>query len=133
MVRRSSTRKHRGAGYQTSQQFFNPSVLPPQDTSGTVVSTAPTETAIRPVLNSTFHVGAGKRRTRRSRGGIRGGFSPSIMGSFISNAQAAIVPATMYLAYHTMVPKKGRNTPGKSRKSSKASRKGSRSRRSRRR
>jgi hypothetical protein len=125
MVRRSSTRKHRGAGYQTSQQFFNPSVLPPQDTSGTVVSTAPTETAIRPVLNSTFHIGAGKRRTRRS----RGGFSPSIMGSFIANAQAAIVPATMYLAYHTMVPKKGRNTPGKGRKSrsrSKASRKGSR-------
>jgi hypothetical protein len=27
------------------------------------------------------------------------------MGSFTSNAQAAIVPAALYLVYHTMVPK----------------------------
>jgi hypothetical protein len=27
------------------------------------------------------------------------------MGSFVANAQAAVVPLAMYLVYHTMVPK----------------------------
>lgn len=94
-------RRVRGAGYQTPQQFFNPDVLPPH-TGGPFATTAPTETAIRPVLNSTFKVGG--RRTRR----VRGGFSPSVMGPFIRNAQNAIVPLALYTAYHFM-PKKGRN------------------------
>jgi hypothetical protein len=91
----------RGGGYQTSQQYFNPEVLPPAaGMFAPVVSTAPTADAIRPVLNATFHTG-GRRGTRR----LRGGFSPSVMGGFIPNAQAAIVPAALYLVYHTLVPK----------------------------
>jgi hypothetical protein len=34
------------------------------------------------------------------------------MGGFIENAQAAIVPAALYLVYHTMVPKKLPKTVG---------------------
>jgi hypothetical protein len=37
----------------------------------------------------------------------RGGFSPSIMGAFVANAQAAIVPLSLYLVYQAFVPKKG--------------------------
>jgi hypothetical protein len=108
-----STRRVRGAGYQTSQQFFNPDVLPPH-TTGPFATTAPTETVIRPVLGSTFKVGGRRSRHRRStrrstrRSPIRGGFSPSVMGPFIRNAQNAIVPLALYTAYHFM-PKKGRN------------------------
>ncbi len=29
------------------------------------------------------------------------------MGGFIPNAQAAIVPAALYMVYHTLVPKTG--------------------------
>lgn len=101
--RRYGSRKHRGGGYGTSQQFFNPTVLPPAaGLLASVPSSAPTADAIRPVLPATFKGGA---RTRR---GQRGGFSPSVMGGFIQNAQAAIVPAALYLVYHTFVPKKSR-------------------------
>jgi hypothetical protein len=106
--RRSSRRS--GGGYQTSQQFFNPAVLPPAVSGFTsVVSTAPTEYAVRPVLNSTFQAGAG--RTRRSN--RKGGFSPSVMGSFVANAQAAIVPLALYAVYHTFVPKKNSAVGGR--------------------
>jgi hypothetical protein len=91
-----------GGGFQTSQQYFNPHMLPP----GTMLvapSSAPTSADVRPILVSTGvpQMGGRRRGTRRS----RGGFVPSIMGSFTSNAQAAIVPAALYLVYHTMVPK----------------------------
>jgi hypothetical protein len=113
--RASCTRKaRRGGGVVTSQQFFDPDVYPPY-TDMPAVSTAPTDTAIRPVLNSTFKVG-GRRRQCGLRGGmrsgrqcgLRGGFSPSVMGPFLKNAQNAIVPLALYSAYHLM-PKKGRN------------------------
>jgi hypothetical protein len=105
MVRhtRTRTRRFRGAGYVTSQQMFDPDVLPPH-TNAAAVSTAPTDLAVRPVLNSTFKVGGRGRASRR----YRGGFSPSIMGPFLRNAQQAIVPLALYSAYHLM-PKKGRN------------------------
>ena len=93
----------RGGGYQTSQQYFNPTVLPPAaGMFSPVVSTAPTPDAIRPVLMSTFHTGGRRSSTRKA---LHGGFSPSVMGGFIPNAQAAIVPAALYLVYHTLVPK----------------------------
>ncbi len=97
---RKSCRKTRriGGGVVTSQQFFNNDVLPPH-TNAAAVSTAPTDLAARPILNSTFKVG-GRR--------LKGGFSPSIMGSFLQNAQQAVVPLALYSAYRLM-PKKGRN------------------------
>jgi hypothetical protein len=105
-------RKQRGCGYQTSQQFFNPATLPPTTFFPAAVSTASTAGAIRPVLASTFQTG-GKTRSSLK----RGGFAPSVMGSFIANAQAAIVPLALYTIYHTTVPKRGATRKGgKSRK-----------------
>jgi len=104
--RRNNMRKNKaGGGYLTDQQYFNPDVLPPSSMMPPI-SSAPTSTDIRPVMLATapmsaLMAGGARRRTRRS----RGGFSPSIMGSFIANAQAAIVPAALYLVYNQFVPK----------------------------
>ncbi len=100
-----STRRNRmcGAGYLTDQQMFNPDVLPPASILP-ALTTAPTGTEIRPVLLATAVPQLGAGRTRRGRK-QRGGFVPSIMGSFAANAQAAIVPVALYMVYHTMVPK----------------------------
>jgi hypothetical protein len=98
------TTQRRGGGYVTSQQFFNPDVYPPFSNQPDV-STAPTDTAVRPVLHSTFKVGGKRRKSSRK---YRGGFSPSLMGPFIQNAQNAIVPLALYSAYHLM-PKKSSN------------------------
>lgn len=124
-------RTRRGGGYLTSQQFFDPDVLQ-RHSDASAVSTAPTDLMVRPVLASTFKVGGkrntrrsscgalrgGKRSTKRSRRSLRGGFSPTVMGSFLKNAQDAIVPLALYSAYHLM-PKKGRNILSLKKKSSK--------------
>ena len=98
-----NTRKYKqhGRGYVTSAQMFNPADLPPA-TILPAMTTAPTSLEIRPVLTSTFQNG-GKRSTRANK--QKGGFAPSIMGGFVANAQAAIVPLALYMVYHTMVPK----------------------------
>ncbi len=102
--------RQRGAGYLQSQQWFDPKVLPPTSLWPTTLTSAPTETMVRPVLASTFHqTGAGKRaRTMRK----KGGFYPSVMGPFLANAQAAIVPLALYTVYHTTVPKKSAMSNG---------------------
>jgi hypothetical protein len=93
-----------------SQQWFDPAVYPPS--AGLLsadVSTAATPNAVRPMLFSTFPTsGAMVGGTRRGRGRatMSGGFSPAIMGAFVENAKAVVVPLGLYLAYHTMVPKK---------------------------
>jgi hypothetical protein len=107
-TRRNNMRKNkarRGGGYLTDQQYFNPDVLPPSSMMPPLTS-LPTSTDIRPVMLSTapmsaLMAGGARRRSRRS----RGGFSPSVMGSFIANSQAAIVPAALYLVYNQFVPK----------------------------
>lgn len=104
--RKASRKNRRGGGFLTSQQYFNPDVLPPS-TIMPALSSLPTSTDIRPIMLSTAPMSAllaGGARTRRTRK-ARGGFSPSIMGSFIPNAQAAIVPAALYLIYNQFVPK----------------------------
>lgn len=96
----------KGGGYQTSQQFFNPTVLPPAaGLFSPTISAAPTGDMIRPITYATFKAGGSRRQGTSRR--TRGGFSPSVMGGFIPNAQAAIVPAAMYMAYHGLVRKKG--------------------------
>lgn len=103
-------RSQRGAGYLVSQQWFDPEVLPPTTLWPTNLSTETTADMIRPVLPSTFvQTGAG-RKTRMSR--KKGGFYPSVMGPFLANAQAAIVPLALYALYHTMVPKTGSPVTG---------------------
>ncbi len=108
-----STRKYRGAGYQTSQQFFDPTVLPPHvSLNSPVVSTMPTDSAIRPVLLSTFK---GGKRTRRR--GTKGGFNPSVMGPFVANVQTAIAPLAMYSTYRVFNGKASAKKSRSSRKS----------------
>ena len=107
--RSRSRRGTRGGGYQTSQQFFDPAAYPPSAGFIPAPSTAPTANAIRPVLLSTFPAGQ-SGGTRRSAKKMSGGFSPSVMGGFVANAQAVAVPLVLYLAYHTMVPKKGKGS-----------------------
>jgi hypothetical protein len=112
------SRRQRGGGGQTSQQWFDPAVYPPSAGllgGGAALSTAPTADAVRPVLLSTFPGGNGQMgggKTRRGKRSMSGGFSPSIMGGFVANAQAVAVPLVLYLAYHTMVPKKGGHAAG---------------------
>lgn len=98
----------RGSGFLTSQQYFDPDVLPPSSLMPPLTS-LPTSTDIRPVMLSTapmsaLMAGGARRRTRGGRKS-RGGFYPSVMGSFLANAQAAIVPAALYLVYNQFVPK----------------------------
>ena len=70
-TRKNVSRKHRGSGYLTDQQFFNPNVLPPQ---APALSHAPssfsTATEIRPVLLSTYRSpqagGKNRKNTRRA-------------------------------------------------------------------
>ena len=105
---RKVRKNKRGGGFLTDQQYFNPDVLPPSSMMPPL-STAPTSNDIRPVLISTapsseLMAGGARRRTRSGRK-TRGGFSPSIMGSFLPNAQAAIVPLALYLVYNQFVPK----------------------------
>ena len=97
------SRRNQRGGYLTSEQWFNPSQLQratgPFD--GAAPSAAPSGNWIRPPLLSTFHTGGA--RGKRS---MRGGFSPIIMGGFIPNAQASIVPAALYSAYRTLSKKR---------------------------
>lgn len=121
-TRRRSTRRHRkqsAAGYQTSQQFFDPTVFPPHvGSNAAVVSTGVTESAVRPVLLSTFQAGAA-RKTRRS----RGGFNPSVMGPFVANAQAALVPLALYSTYRFFDKKTTKKATKKSKRSASPKRK----------
>jgi hypothetical protein len=123
---RKQSRKHRsrktkrGGGYVSSQQYFDPDVLPPA-TLMPAPSTAATPEDIRPILYATVPPSAllkgGRRTSRRGGRRTRGGFSPSVMGGFLANAEKAIVPLALYMVYHTFVPKKG------TRRSSRRSRK----------
>lgn len=116
------TRRHRGGGVQTPQQFFNPTAYAPAaGLFSNVPTTAPNAYEIRPVLQSTFQAVGGRslRRSRQERKPTRrahGGFSPSVMGGFVANAQAAIVPMALYAVYHTLVPKNKKASGGKTRR-----------------
>ena len=131
-----SRKNKRGGGYLTDQQYFNPDVLPPSSMMPPLTS-LPTSTDIRPVMLATAPMSAlmaGGARTIRSKGTrrgrrSRGGFSPSVMGSFIANAQAAIVPAALYLVYNQFVPKS--NSPSAKLEKAFGGRKTRRNRRSR--
>ena len=103
----------KGGGTLTDAQFFNPDNLAPASLFA-APSGAPTSTDIRPILVATSvpTLTGGKRKRNNTRRSLRGGFVPSVMGSFTANAQAAIVPAALYLVYHTMIPKNVGKTVG---------------------
>ncbi len=103
--RRSSTRRQSGAGYLTPAEFFGGPQQPAASGWWPAPSTAPTSTMVRQPLFATTQAGGSRRR--RTLRKLRGGFSPTVMGGFIPNAQAAIVPAALYLAYDQLVRKNG--------------------------
>lgn len=85
--KRNNSKKNRksGAGYLSPAEFFNPDARQPSSTN-TAISSLPTAGWVRPPMASTLK--GGKRRFRKR----SGGFSPSIMGSFVSNVQSTVVP-----------------------------------------
>lgn len=125
-------RARRGGGYVSSQQYFDPDVYPPSSILP-APSTNATPEDIRPILYATIPpsklMEGGRRKSRMKT--RRGGFSPSIMGSFLANAEKAIVPLALYMAYKA-VAKPGQNSASNSGRKSRRSRKGRKSRRSRR-
>jgi hypothetical protein len=116
------TRRFRGAGYLTDVQYLGGPLSPVAGPLSPVITSQPTAYDVRPVMYASPRQVGGK--TRRARGERkRGGFSPSVMGSFVAKAQAAIVPLALYLVYHTTVPKTGSKKGGKGGKSRKNTRK----------
>ena len=96
-----ASRKYKGSGYLTDQQFFNPDVLPPSEGSlSSHHSSYPTNNEIRPVLVSTFKAAGGKKSrkhrktSRRHNGGYAGvphGF-PHLGGPASASASASASP-----------------------------------------
>ena len=113
MVRKTMKRT-RGAGYLSPAEFFNPSAVQPES-NGTTISSEPVPGWVRPPLVATSVVApsGGSRRNRKTsrrnrktsrRNNSRrnrkvGGFAPAVMGSFVANAESAIVPLALYGLY----------------------------------
>lgn len=108
------TLRKRGGGYGMPGQWYTPDAKDPVGITSPL-TTAASPDATRPVLVSTFVSpllsGAGRREKTRKQ---RGGFSPSVMGSFAANAQAAIVPLVLYGVYKLVAPEKQTKTKSKS-------------------
>lgn len=113
MLTGGKRRTMNGGGTLTDAQYLNPDNLAPASLYA-APSGAPTSTEIRPILLATNvpALTGGKRGKRNNTRRLQGGFVPSVMGSFVANAEAAIVPAALYLVYHTMVPKNVSKTVG---------------------
>jgi hypothetical protein len=94
---RSNKNKKSGAGYLSPAEFFNPAARQPSSTNAPI-SSAPVTGWVRPPMAATISGGRRSRRSsRKHKRSTRksGGFSPSIMGSFVSNVQSAIVPVVI--------------------------------------
>jgi hypothetical protein len=100
-----------GAGYLSPSEYFNPEARQPSS-NAPAISSAPTTGWIRPPMTATNFVSpnvktGGKRSTRKSRRNANvmtrknmfGGFSPALMGNFVSNVHSAIVPLVLYGLY----------------------------------
>jgi len=102
-----------GAGMPLS--YVNPSYREPSASQGSNLLVSESLLA-RPGLNHTGGKRSRKRTTRRKKRTTRkGGFSPSIMGSFVPNA-ARLVPAAGVTAYRMVRNYKGSSKTRKSRK-----------------
>ena len=109
-TRRNSRRSRRtsGGGYGTPGYYFNPDQQQPSS-NAPAISSEPVPGWVRPPLAATEVVSpdaltqpqmGGWRQTRRLISKMRGGFSPALMGSFVANAQTAIVPLALYGLYY---------------------------------
>lgn len=109
MARKTRTsRRTSGGGYGTPAYYFNPDQQQPSS-NAPAISSEPVPGWVRPPLAATEVVSpdaltqsqmGGWRQTRRLVNKMRGGFSPALMGSFVANAQTAIVPLALYGLYY---------------------------------
>lgn len=111
-----------GGAYGAPLSYLDNSYREPQASAGSDILRFQPGLA-RPVINPTGgrrgrtmkrRCMRGKRRSKSTRacksvkcGGARGGFYPSVMGSFTTNG-AALVPATIYSGYKFIKNYKGR-------------------------
>ena len=118
MVRKTYRRSSRGGGYGTPQYYFDPSVQQPSS-NAPAPSSEPVAGWVRPPLAATEMVSpdaltkpqmGGWKQTRRMINKMHGGFSPALMGSFVANAQTAIVPLALYGLYYLVGQKSSSNT-----------------------
>ena len=110
-----------GGAYGAPLSYLNPYYREPTNANGGSDLHTIQPGLARPVLNATGgrrRMRKGKKQTRRrQRGGRkgsrknvkRGGFYPSVMGSFTTNG-AALVPATIYSGYRFLKNYKGAST-----------------------
>lgn len=110
--RNSYKNKHKtGAGYLSPAEYFNPNARQPTS-NAPAISSMPTNGWVRPPMNATTVMEpnvktGGKRVSRKSKRNARimtrkhmfGGFSPALMGNFVSNVHSAIVPLVLYGLY----------------------------------
>jgi hypothetical protein len=96
--RRNKTRKG-GAATAFPLKYFNPDASTPDAASGRNLLHA-SGMGIRPKIG-------GRRKTRRMRKTrrVRGGFVPSVMGSFLEAASKYIAPLALYAGYKLMTRK----------------------------
>jgi len=115
--RNNSKRNNRksGAGYLSPAEFFNPEARQPSSTEAPM-SSEPVPGWIRPPMTATTVMspnvktggkrasfcGRTARKSRKNRRSTRksGGFAPALMGNFVSNAHAAVVPLVLAGMYH---------------------------------
>ena len=95
-----------GAGYLQPAEYYSPNARQPSG-NAQGPSTAPVPGWVRPPLMAT----GGKRKVKRNT--YKGGFSPALMGSFVSNAQAVIVPLVLYGLYSLVGVKTRKATSSK--------------------
>jgi len=116
--KRNTSRKNRktGAGYLSPAEFFNPEARQPSAGPGDLALTSePTSGWVRPPMTATTYMspnvkqsGGNTRRNRKNR--KNGGFAPGIMGGFVSNVQAAVVPLVLAGLYSVFGAKSGKQT-----------------------
>ena len=114
---RKTYRRVRGAGYLSPAEYFNESALQPAST-GPTISSEPVPGWVRPPLSATPWIApaGGSRKRGNSKRSTRkvGGFAPAIMGSFVANAQTAVVPLVLYGLYTMLGMRKTmKNSPKK--------------------
>uniref|UniRef100_A0A6C0DSQ6 Uncharacterized protein n=1 Tax=viral metagenome TaxID=1070528 RepID=A0A6C0DSQ6_9ZZZZ len=115
MARKTQIRRTRrtGGGYGTPGVYFNPDNQHPSSNAA-APSSDPVPGWVRPPLSATEAVSpdaltapqsGGWRQTRRLINKMRGGFSPALMGSFVANAHAVVVPLALYGLYYLVAQK----------------------------
>jgi len=102
---RKTYRRARGAGYLSPAEYFNESALQPAST-GPTISSEPVPGWVRPPLSATTWIAPAGGRRRRSSTRKVGGFAPAMMGSFVANAQSAVVPLVLYGLYSMVSARK---------------------------